>query len=481
MIGRVLECSEARKAGVLVFGMGGFRRLKRVALVSSCLQPNSGRNAARFRSLSTSAEPSLTDISSFPSGGGDTGRVSEGGGPRGARLTAPRRQCFAGWTKAEACAAASELGYPSWRGGVAWDAVHRRGDFKLEAAKSLPASMRSDLGVAFGGAGVGSVTPVEEQVSVDGTRKWLVSLVDGALVETVFIPSEPLERSADGGHAAVPQRGTLCVSSQVGCSLACTFCRTGTQPLLRNLTAAEIVGQLLVARTALGEYPLLKDGAERRPSTPHEGVRPHVGSVRNIVFMGQGEPLYNWRNVRQAISVMAEPGPSCVPRRRQTVSTAGVAPLIPKLAGEPGVGLAISLHSAIDAKRSRIMGINNTYPLSLLTSACQEYANARHGGRGRQRSRRVTFEVVLLKDVNDSMEDADALIRLARSIPCLVNIIQFNHWDGSPYQSSSAAVINDFAKALTDADIRTTVRASRGADILAACGQLRVDGLKKSS
>ena len=281
------------------------------------------------------------------------------------------------------------------------------------------------------------------QVSVNGTRKWLVALpADNEAqkshhVECVYIPEEG--------------RGTLCVSSQVGCTLNCSFCHTGTQRLVRNLTAAEIVTQLMIARDALNDWPSAR-GEDR--------------AITNIVFMGMGEPLYNLDAVSAAIGIMADGEGLAISRRRITVSTAGVVPQIEKLGAETGAMLAISLHATHDDLRNRLVPLNKKYPIEDLLKACSSYPGASN-------SRRITFEYVMLKDVNDSIAEAKRLVKLLKKIPAKINLIPFNPWPGTQYECSDWEQIERFSEVIFKAGYASPVRTPRGRDILAACGQLK--------
>ncbi|WP_346323481.1 23S rRNA (adenine(2503)-C(2))-methyltransferase RlmN [Emcibacter sp. SYSU 3D8] len=276
------------------------------------------------------------------------------------------------------------------------------------------------------------------QLSEDGTRKWLVRLDDGNEVEAVFIPED--------------DRGTLCVSSQVGCTLTCKFCHTGTQRLVRNLTAAEIVGQVLIARDALGEWPSPSDGR----------------LLSNIVLMGMGEPLYNFDNVKQAMKIVMDPEGISLSKRRITLSTSGVVPMMQRCGEEIGVNLAVSLHAVRDETRDAIMPINNKYPLKELLTACANY-------HGVSNARRITFEYAMLKGVNDSLEDAQELVRLLKKydIPAKVNLIPFNPWPGTAFECSDWDTIHAFSEYVFNAGISAPIRMPRGRDIMAACGQLK--------
>jgi len=281
--------------------------------------------------------------------------------------------------------------------------------------------------------------------SVDGTRKWLLRFADGQEVETVHIPEE--------------DRGTLCVSSQVGCTLNCTFCHTGTQLLVRNLEPEEIVGQVMVARDALGEWPSPPDqAADDRQLT-------------NIVLMGMGEPLYNFDNVAAAVKIVMDPEGLSISRRKITLSTAGVVPMIRRCGAELAVNLAISLHAVRDDIRDRLVPLNRKYPIAELLAACRDYPGASN-------ARRITFEYVMLKGVNDSPADARELVRLIADIPAKVNLIPFNPWPGAPFECSPDAAIAAFSDIVFAAGYSAPVRTPRGRDILAACGQLKSASVK---
>ena len=299
---------------------------------------------------------------------------------------------------------------------------------------------------------------VSEQVSRDGTRKWLLRFggeVDGTPpveVETVYIPET--------------DRGTLCISSQVGCSLTCTFCHTGTQKMVRNLTAGEILSQIMIARDALGDFP------DR--TTPPGIIAPREGrKISNVVLMGMGEPLFNFENVKQAMLIALDDESLGFSRRRITLSTSGVVPGIHRTGEEIGLALAISLHAVNDELRDVLVPINKKYPLDQLLDACRNYA-------GLSNSRRITFEYVMLDGVNDSLADARELVRLLSDIPSKVNLIPFNPWPGSQYQCSSRKSIERFAAYLHKNGYPSPVRTPRGQDIMAACGQLKSDSQRKS-
>ncbi|MHA1563835.1 MAG: 23S rRNA (adenine(2503)-C(2))-methyltransferase RlmN, partial [Alphaproteobacteria bacterium] len=274
------------------------------------------------------------------------------------------------------------------------------------------------------------------EFSQDGTQKWLLRLVDGHEIEMVFIPEA--------------RRATLCVSSQVGCTLACRFCHTGTQKLVRNLAPGEIVGQILLARATL-----VAQGHNR-------GLR----AITNIVMMGMGEPLYNFDNVAKALKIVMDGEGMAISKRRITLSTAGVVPLMARCGEELGVKLAVSLHAVTDDLRDRIVPLNKKYPVAELIAACRAYPGAKN-------SRRITFEYVMLRDVNDSPADAKALVQLIKGIPSKINLIPFNPWPGVAFERSSDKAIETFAAIVRDAGYPSPVRSPRGEDILAACGQLK--------
>ncbi len=281
---------------------------------------------------------------------------------------------------------------------------------------------------------------VTRQVSGDGTRKYLLRIDGGHEVETVYIPEEG--------------RGTLCISSQVGCTLTCSFCHTGTQKLVRNLTAAEIVGQVMVARDDLGEWPV--------PGEPKREER----LISNVVLMGMGEPLYNFDNVRDAMQIVMDGEGIALSRRRITLSTSGVVPEIARTAEEIGCLLAISFHATTDAVRDRLVPINKRWNIETLLTTLRDYPRLSN-------SERITFEYVMLKDVNDSDADARRLVRLIAGIPAKINLIPFNEWPGAPYQRSDWERIEAFADIVFKAGYASPIRTPRGEDIMAACGQLK--------
>jgi 23S rRNA (adenine2503-C2)-methyltransferase len=281
---------------------------------------------------------------------------------------------------------------------------------------------------------------VTKQVSADGTRKYLVRIAGGHEVEIVYIPEE--------------ERGTLCISSQVGCTLTCTFCHTGTQKLVRNLTTSEIIGQVMLARDDLGEWPV--------PGAPKDETR----LLSNIVLMGMGEPLYNFENVRDAMKIAMDGEGIALGRRRITLSTSGVVPEIARTANEIGCLLAVSFHATTDAVRDVLVPVNKKWNIETLLNALREYPKATN-------SERITFEYVMLKSVNDSDDDARRLVKLLDGIPAKVNLIPFNEWPGAPYERSSNNRIRAFATILMDSGYASPIRTPRGKDIMAACGQLK--------
>ena len=339
---------------------------------------------------------------------------------------------LAGLTRAELADLVAGLGEPRFRARQLWQWIYHHGARDFADMTSLSKAFRERLAADFA---VGRPAVAREQVSEDGTVKWLLRLADGQEVEAVFIPEE--------------DRGTLCVSSQVGCTLTCRFCHTGTQRLVRNLTAGEIVGQVLVARDRLGEWP-----------SPKQGRR-----LSNIVLMGMGEPLYNYDNVAAAVGVMLDAEGLGFSRRRVTLSTSGVVPMMQRCGEELGVNLAVSLHAVTDELRDRLVPLNRKYPLAELIAACRSYP-------GVHNARRITFEYVMLKGVNDGEGDARGLARLIRGIPAKVNLIPFNPWPGSEFACSEPEAIARFADTLAEAGLTAPVRTPRGQDIMAACGQL---------
>jgi len=321
-----------------------------------------------------------------------------------------------------------------------WHWIYHRGAQSFDAMTSLAKDLRARLEAT---SVIGRPEVSRALKSFDGTRKWLLKMTDGEEVESVHIPEE--------------DRGTLCVSSQVGCTLTCRFCHTGTMKLVRNLSAAEIVGQLMVARDTLGEWP----------SPPGER------QLSNIVMMGMGEPLYNFDNVAKALRIVMDNEGISISRRRITLSTAGVVPMMTRCGEELGVNLAVSLHAVTDDIRDVIVPINKKYPIAELMAACRSYPGATN-------ARRITFEYVMLKGVNDSPADARGLVQLIRGIPAKVNLIPFNAWPGAPYECPTDQAIQAFSDIVFNAGYSSPVRTPRGRDIMAACGQLKSDSVRKT-
>ena len=338
-----------------------------------------------------------------------------------------------GLTRPELAAALAAIGLPAFRAAQLWHWIYRRGATSFDRMTTLAKPLRRELARRFA---IARPAVERDLASADGARKWLLRFADGRLAETVHIPE------AD--------RGALCLSSQVGCALTCRFCHTGTQPLVRNLTASEILGQIMVARDRCGEWP-----AAREPRR-----------LSHLVMMGMGEPLYNYDNMRAALDIAMDAAGIGVGRRRVTLSTAGVAPRIRDVGRDLGVRLAVSLHAVTDELRDRLVPLNRKYGIEALLAACRDYPGARN-------ARRITFEYAMLKDVNDSPADARALARLIRGIPAKVNLIPFNPWPGAPYECSTDRAIAAFAGVLNRAGYTAPVRTPRGRDIMAACGQLR--------
>jgi len=359
--------------------------------------------------------------------------------PRGAPARQDGRIDVIGLDKAMLRAALAEAGIAEkqakMRASQIWQWVYNRGATDFSQMTSIARETQALLAEKFV---IGRPDVVEAQVSTDGTRKWLLRSHDGQDYEMVFIPD------AD--------RGTLCVSSQVGCTLNCRFCHTGTMKLVRNLTAGEIVGQVMLARDALGEWPSQPDGR----------------LLTNIVMMGMGEPLYNFDNVKQALGIVMDGDGLSLSKRRITLSTAGVVPMMARAGDEIGVNLAVSLHAVTKDVRDEIVPLNRKYGIEELLAACAAYPGANN-------ARRITFEYVMLKDKNDSDEDARELVRLIRKyrLPAKVNLIPFNPWPGAPYDCSEPSRVARFSDIVFRAGISAPVRTPRGRDIMAACGQLK--------
>lgn len=368
-------------------------------------------------------------------------------------LTLPRKLSeglinLVGLTRDELRDTLIEAGTPEkqakMRVGQIWQWIYEKGAREFDEMTNLAKSYRAMLAKTFA---IELPEVVTRQISEDGTRKYLVRIAGGHEVETVYIPEE--------------NRGTLCISSQVGCTLTCSFCHTGTQRLVRNLTASEIVGQILLARDDLGEWPI--------PGAPKNETR----LLSNIVLMGMGEPLYNFDNVRDAMKIAMDPEGISLSRRRITLSTSGVVPEIAKTAQEIGCLLAVSFHATTDETRDKLVPINKKWNIATLLDALRDYPKLSN-------SERITFEYVMLKGVNDSDADAHRLIQLIKGIPAKINLIPFNEWPGSPYQRSEWKRIRAFADIIYKAGYASPIRTPRGEDIMAACGQLKSESRKIS-
>jgi len=338
-----------------------------------------------------------------------------------------------GLDRPEFAAALAEFGAEPFRARQLWHWIYHRGATDFALMTSLAKEFRNRLAERFV---IGRPSVSADSLSEDGTRKWLLRFNDGQEVESVHIPEE--------------DRGTLCVSSQVGCTLTCRFCHTGTQGLVRNLSAAEILGQVMLARDCLGEWPSPKDDR----------------LLSNIVMMGMGEPLYNYDNVAKALRIVMDHEGISISRRRITLSTAGVVPMIRRCGEELGVNLAVSLHAVTDELRDRLVPLNKKYPIAELLAALRDYPRLSN-------ARRITFEYVMLKGVNDSPADARALVKSIAGIPAKINLIPFNPWPGAPFECSDWAVIERFGDIVNAAGYASPIRMPRGRDILAACGQLK--------
>ena len=366
---------------------------------------------------------------------------------------------LAGATRAEIARALAGIGVPEgerkMRVSQLWHWIYHRGARDFPAMRNIARPLLERLAERHD---LARPEVVVEQVSADGTRKWLIRMPPahahdkGAEIECVYIPES--------------DRGTLCVSSQVGCTLNCTFCHTGTMPLVRNLTTSEIVAQVLLARDRLGDFP--------GGTPPTDGLVPSgegVRAVSNIVFMGMGEPLYNFAAVRDAVAVLTDGDGLSLSKRRITVSTSGVVPEMERFGAECGTMLAVSLHATNDALRDTLVPLNRKYPIARLLQACRDYPGASN-------ARRITFEYVMLKGVNDTPAEARALVRLLKGVPAKINLIPFNPWPGSPYACSDWETIERFSEIVFNAGYASPVRTPRGRDILAACGQLKSDSEK---
>ncbi len=357
-------------------------------------------------------------------------------------LSDGRRELI-GLSRAELAAELAAIGEAPFRAKQLWHWLYHQGVTDFARMSSVARPLQEKLARHFV---VGRPEAALVQTGADSTRKFLFRFRDGQQAETVYIPDP------------VADRGAVCVSSQVGCTLSCRFCHTGTQALARNLGAAEIVGQFMAARDSYGEWPSPKGETPRLLST--------------IVLMGMGEPLYNYANVAKAMAIVMDGEGIGLSRRRITLSTSGVVPMMDRAGSELGVNLAVSLHAVTDELRDEIVPLNRKYPLAELLAACRRYPAASN-------ARRITFEYVMLRGINDSEAEARELVRLIAGIPAKVNLIPFNPWPGSPYQTSTPEAIDRFARIVMDAGFSSPVRTPRGRDILAACGQLRTESERR--
>ena len=354
-------------------------------------------------------------------------------------VTADGRRDLVGLSRAELAEEIAAIGEKPFRVKQLWHWIYHQGVTDFSRMSSIAKPLQAKLAEAFV---IGRPEVATVQTSSDETRKWLFRFRDRQEAETVYIPDREIDR------------GALCISSQVGCTLSCTFCHTGTQKLVRNLGASEIVGQFMAARDAYGEWP-----------SPH-GETPRLLST--IVLMGMGEPLYNYENVAKAMTIVMDNEGIGLSRRRITLSTSGVVPMMDRCGEELGVNLAVSLHAVRDDLRDEIVPLNRKYPIAELMAACRRYPGASN-------ARRITFEYVMLKGVNDSEADAHELVRLIRGLPAKVNLIPFNPWPGSSYEPSSGNALHRFARIVMEAGFSSPIRTPRGQDILAACGQLKTE------
>jgi 23S rRNA (adenine2503-C2)-methyltransferase len=353
------------------------------------------------------------------------------------------RRDLVGLSRAELAAEMAAIGEAPFRVKQLWHWIYHQGVVDFARMSSIARPLQAKLAERFV---IGRPAVATVQTSVDDTRKWLFQFRDGQLAETVYIPDPELDR------------GALCISSQVGCTLSCTFCHTGTQKLVRNLGTPEIVGQFMAARDAYGEWPSPKGETPRLLST--------------IVLMGMGEPLYNYENVAAAMKIVMDNEGIALSRRRITLSTSGVVPMMDRCGEELGVNLAVSLHAVRDDLRDEIVPLNRKYPIAELMAACRRYPGASN-------ARRITFEYVMLRGINDSEADAHELVRLIRGLPAKVNLIPFNPWPGSSYEPSTGNALHRFARIVMDAGFASPIRTPRGQDILAACGQLKTASERK--
>jgi 23S rRNA (adenine2503-C2)-methyltransferase len=379
------------------------------------------------------------------------------------RYVAPVRPSLVGLPRAELAEALGSAGVPErqrrMRVQQIWHWLYVRGTQNFDEMTTLSKDLRATLAQHFT---LARPEIADEQISVDGTRKWLLRL-----------PGELADRPHEVECVYIPEadRGTLCISSQVGCTLNCTFCHTGTQRLVRNLTAGEIASQVVLARDQLADWTTVNE-ASADAAAAAGGERKRL--VSNVVMMGMGEPLYNFEAVRDGLNVVADGEGLSISKRRITLSTSGVVPNIVRAGDEIGVMLAVSLHAVTDELRNELVPLNRKHPLRELLDACRNYP-------GLSNARRITFEYVMLKDINDSLADARALVRLIKGIPAKINLIPFNPWPGSKYECSDWQQIEKFSEIVFSAGYASPVRTPRGRDILAACGQLKSASEKLSA
>lgn len=402
----------------------------RIAGFQSTLGSGSTESEETMPKSNSSPIPARADVKTFPLAAPNRGRVNLVGMTR---PTMRKALVAKGTPEAKAKMRVAQI----------WQWIYQKGAREFQCMTNLAKEYRNFLQENFSIA-VPEIT--RRLVSSDGTRKYLLRITDGNEIETVYIPDV--------------DRGTLCISSQVGCTLNCSFCYTGTQPLVRNLAPAEIVGQILVARDDLDEWP-----------EPGRHPKNETRLVSNIVLMGMGEPLYNFDNVRDAVLIAMDNEGISFSKRRITLSTSGVAPMLARVGEEIGCRLAISLHATTDNVRDKLVPINRKWNIEALMKAIREYPELSN-------SDRVTFEYVMIKGVNDSLDDAHRLVRMIRGIPSKVNLIPFNEWPGAPYERSDPEQIRKFAHVVFRAGYASPVRTPRGEDIMAACGQLKSDSVK---
>ena len=377
-----------------------------------------------------------------------------------ANSAAPAKRNLIGLDPKELSEALQSHGLEKFRAGQVWSWIYVHGARDFGAMTTLSKPAREKLAEHFT---IDRPSVSVHQKSEDGTQKWLLKMADGQEVESVHIPES--------------DRGALCVSSQVGCTLTCRFCHTGTQRLVRNLSPAEIVGQVMLARDHLNEWTDASKnnaaaGGKGKPGTNHKAAPLRL--LTNIVMMGMGEPLFNYENVAKALRIVMHSDGIGIGKRRITLSTSGVVPMIKRCGEELDVNLAVSLHAVTDELRDQIVPLNRKYPIKELLQACRDYPGASN-------TRRITFEYIMLKGVNDSAADAKQLVRLLRDIPAKINLIPFNPWPGAAFECPAWEVIEKFSDIVNDAGYASPIRTPRGRDIMAACGQLKSASLKLSA